>query len=111
MPYPNEHAARVKSPGLFKDGKDEWARNDIAPGIAQILGHLKKPKKGSKPNATTVQAYRFDKNKFSADEARKWLKDHNIKYMLFEPASEKKESVADEVAKMTLKKMDELKRR
>jgi len=35
-----------------------------------------------------AQAYRFDKNRFTAEEAKNWLKKHNISYILFEPASE-----------------------
>lgn len=35
-----------------------------------------------------AQAYRFDKNKFTAEEARNWLKKHDIRYISFEPASE-----------------------
>ncbi|GAG77318.1 unnamed protein product, partial [marine sediment metagenome] len=34
-----------------------------------------------------TQAYRFKKINFTAAEAKKWLKDHDIKYMLFEPAT------------------------
>jgi hypothetical protein len=69
VPYNVEHAARVKNPGLFKD--DGWARKEITPGVSIIFGHLKKPAKSSSPDATTTQAYRFDKAKFTAEQARK----------------------------------------
>ena len=35
---------------------------------------------------TTTQAYRFDAKKFSVEKAKEWLKDHNIKWISFEPA-------------------------
>ena len=35
-----------------------------------------------------AQSYRFDKNQFSAEEAKNWLKKHDIRYISFEPASE-----------------------
>jgi len=79
MPYPNEHTARVKNPDQY----DRFARKEIAPGIDVILG--------IKNGKSEVQAYRFDKNKFTPEQAKKWLKDHDVKYIAFEPAEEKKE--------------------
>lgn len=35
-----------------------------------------------------VQSYRFAKNLFTAEEAKSWLKKHDIRYISFEPASE-----------------------
>ena len=58
------------------------ATKSIAPGITIIV---QRPKSGG---SMEVQAYRFDKNKFTSEEARSWLKKHNIKYISFEPASE-----------------------
>ena len=78
MPYPNEHAARIKDPSLFQ--KDSFRRKNIAPGINIIIGKLKGQ------DTTTTQAYRFNKNKFTAEQARKWLDEHNIKPILFEKA-------------------------
>lgn len=79
MPYPSEHAVRLMQPlegGLF-------ARKNIAPGIDIIL---QKPKTDDTA-AMKVQSYRFDKEKFTAEEAKSWLKKHNISYISFEPAS------------------------
>ena len=78
MPYENQHAGRVKEPGLFKT--ESFRSKDIAPGVRIIMGKLK----GS--DSMTTQTYRFDSSKFSAEEARKWLKDHNIHILSFEPA-------------------------
>ena len=35
-----------------------------------------------------AQSYRFDKSQFTAEEAKRWLKKHDISYTSFEPASE-----------------------
>jgi hypothetical protein len=75
-PYPNEHAARVESPDKY----DKFARNNgkFGSGIDAIFG--------IKDGKSELQAVRFDKTKFTVDEAKKWLKDNDIKYISFEPA-------------------------
>ena len=75
MPYPAEHAARISSPDKFKS----FARKTIAPGVDVILG--------IKDGKSEVQAYRFDRKKFTPEQAKKWLKEHDVKVMTFEPAS------------------------
>jgi hypothetical protein len=80
VPYPSEHAARVKNPDDFE--KDSFRRKDIAPGIAIIIG---KEKNGN--GSMVTQAYRFEKTKFTEAEAKKWLEDHKVKYISFEPAT------------------------
>lgn len=62
----NQWQYRVKSPGLF----DKMRTVKITDGVSIIYGR----KKGSDDWET--QAYRFDKDKFSKAEAKKWLKDH-----------------------------------
>ena len=78
MPYANEHAARIKQPSLFQ--KNSFRRIKIKTGIDAIIGKLKGQ------TSTTTQAYRFNKNNYTAAQAKKWLKDHNIKYISFEEA-------------------------
>lgn len=86
MPYPNEHAARVIDPSKFK--KDSFRRKDLGDGVSLILGKLEGE------SSMTVQAYRFDKEKFTPEQAKKWLKDNEVSYISFEPASERsKESM------------------
>ena len=75
MPYPNEHAARVHDPG----GYTSFARKQLAPGIWAIFG--------VKSGRSEIQAYRFDREKFTVKAARAWLIAHNVKVILFEPAS------------------------
>lgn len=84
MPYPTEHAARVQDPGDFLP--DTMRSKDLAPGVRLIMGKLKKD--GEK-GAMTGQSYRFDAAKFTAAEAKAWLKEHEIEVLEFEPAIEK----------------------
>lgn len=79
MPYPNWHAARVKSPSAFE--KDSFRTKAIDNGITTIMGRLR----GS--DTMTIQTYRFDKDDFTAAEAKKWLADHDVKYISFEAAT------------------------
>ena len=88
MPYPNEHSARIKDPALFKKGDENWGSKDIATGIRIILGILKSN------GEWDTQAYRFKADKFTASEAKQWLKDHDVKYIAFEPAG--KDAKSDE---------------
>lgn len=84
MPFPNQHAAVVTAASKF-DQKTFRTINigDKDSGITAIVGR----KKGEK--ATTVHSYRFDKKKFTPAQSKKWLKDHDITVIEFEPASEK----------------------
>ena len=81
-PYSNFHAARVKDPGAF-------ARIEVIqtlPNGVMIYGGPLKSKPGGSSQA---QAYRFPKGKFTAAEAKGWLKNHDIKTIMFEPAKKK----------------------
>lgn len=81
-PFPNEHAARIQSPGLFVRVVQ---LQKLPNGIRILGGPLKSDPQGSgKP-----QSYRFPRDKFTDSEARAWLKDHDIKFILFEPATGK----------------------
>lgn len=79
MPYPNFHAGRMKSPGLFAR---ILVLKTLPNGIMVYGGPLKSDPRGS----AKTQAYRFPKSKFTVAQARKWLKDHNKTPILFEPA-------------------------
>lgn len=84
MPYPNEHAARIKQPSLFIE--DSFRRKQTEKGISIVIGRLKEL-----PDEMTVQAYRFNIKYFTAAEAKNWLKDNDISYIIFEAASEGQE--------------------
>jgi hypothetical protein len=81
MPYPSEHSARIISPDKFE--KESFRRKTIKNGIDIIIGKLKGE------SEMTTQAYRFDAKIFTASEAKKWLKDHDISYISFEEATGK----------------------
>lgn len=81
MPFPNQHAARQKSPGDFKKDSFRTASLNFPKGITAIIG----VPKGS--NKTEIQSIRFDKKLWSPAEARKWLKDNNFKTTLEEAVS------------------------
>lgn len=70
---PTEIRHRLREPGLFKD--NSFRSKDIAPGIRLVLGKLKEPPKG-KEGSLIVQAIRFDKKKFTLEQAKAWMKDH-----------------------------------
>jgi len=84
MPFPNEHSARVKAPGLFHR---IVTLQTLPNGIRILGGPLKTDPGGSgKP-----QSYRFPRARFTASQARAWLKEHNISYLSFEAATGIKE--------------------
>ena len=94
-PYPNEHACRLEDPGKYiriRRQNDKFGK-----GIHAIWG----VQKGDKP--VELQAIRFDKTKFTVAEARSWIKDHDYKCKMFEPASEK----CDKCGKWMLVKWDQ----
>lgn len=80
MPYPNYHAARVKSPGDF-------ARIVVLQTLPNGIMIYGGPLKSNPSGPGKPQSYRFPKSKFTPAEAKKWLADHNIKSILFEPAA------------------------
>ena len=91
MPYPNEHACRISQP--LPQNSGIFARKSIAPGINMIL---QRPKSGG---SMKTQSYRFSKHQFIVEEAKKWLKSHNISYISFEPASTKKQEGINKIIK------------
>jgi hypothetical protein len=80
MPYPTEHAARVRDPGSFIEGSFR-SKAIGTEGVRIITGKLK-----GGDGAMVTQAYRFPVSKFTPEQARKWLKDNNVKFISFEAA-------------------------
>lgn len=94
MPYPNEHAARVRDPASFEP--NSFRSKNLKDGVRLILGKL-----NGGNGSMVVQAYRFSVDKFTVEQAKKWLKDNNIKYISFEPAktvSRNGENVENKIA-------------
>jgi hypothetical protein len=83
MPYPNEHSARLASPGQFRE-----FRRQALPGVTGIDA-VYGIKIADGKRTSQIQALRFDKKRWTADEARRWLAAHKqFKVILFEPAKE-----------------------
>lgn len=80
MPYPNYHAARIRQPGTFLRIRVFRVSKE---GIMFYGGPLKSDPRG----AAVLQSIRFPVKKFTVSEAKKWLKDHKHKYILFEKAT------------------------
>ena len=89
MPLPNFHAARVRSPNEF----ERIVVVQTLSNGAMIYGGPLKGKPGSGP---TAQSYRFPVANFTAAEAKKWLKENDIKTTRFEKASGGKSTEAVE---------------
>ena len=83
-PYPNEHAARLQDPAKY----DEFRREAEAggPGIDFIYGLFEMDGEIT----SELQAIRFDADRYTADEARQWLSEHDFEAIEFEPAIEEK---------------------
>ncbi len=80
MPYENEHSAVVGNPADFEPNFTR--RLNKSGGVSIIIGKLKESGK------TAAKSYRFDKKKFTPDEAREWLKKHGQKTISFEKAKD-----------------------
>lgn len=84
MPYPGEHAARLIEPEKFDPDSFRRENDKFGEGIHAIFGKLKGE------DSMTLQAIRFDADKFTADEARRWLKAHDYEPIAFEEAEKDK---------------------
>ena len=87
MPYPGEHAARIESPDKYVRFRRE--NDKFGPGIDAVWGI-------TRGGTVELQAIRFDAEKFTAAEAKAWLKEHGPEPILFEPAVDRAEGAADE---------------
>ena len=79
-PYPNEHSARINSPDKYIRFRRQ--NNKLGQGIHVIFGITEDEK-------VEIQTIRFSSSKFSVEEAKTWLKDHDFKPIKFEPAIKK----------------------
>ena len=74
-PFPNEHACRLKAPGLFQpDSFRRVSREHNGKKYHIIMGRLKGE------TTMTEQAYRYPKGTWDVPEARKHCKAHNGKF-------------------------------
>ena len=84
-PYPNEHAARIKDPDEFDDFRR--MKDQMADGVDSIIGLNMTD---GNVDSSEIQSLRFDKLKWSVDDAKAWLDEHDFKVIEFEPASEER---------------------
>jgi len=61
MPYPNEHACRIREPGSFEKGSFRRIKQGR---LSIIIGKLKGK------TTTTTQAFRYPTGSYSAEEAK-----------------------------------------
>jgi len=103
MPFPNHFAIRVQDPDRFDKesyrttaGGKIFGGRVVVPGTVNILwAKIKGKAKPSDP--PVLQSLRFNKANWDEDRIRKWLKDNNVKFILFEKPSEpKKEEETEE---------------
>ena len=109
-PYANEHAARLFEPDEFKPirvGRTEGSGDGKVQGVKvpktiSVIWFIQEVEGEEVPRA---QALRFPTENWTEAEAKKWLKDNEIKYVSFEPAKEEKskntriEDLTSELAK------------
>jgi HK97 family phage major capsid protein len=81
-PYPSEHAARLLDPDQFE--RFRRRNNGGGAGVDYIFGI-------SGDDPVRLQAIRFDAERFTVTEAKKWLSDNDYTPISFEPATGKKE--------------------
>lgn len=104
MPYPNEHACRLRQPSDFK--QDTFRRTNggewVLPGaglitipetISVISGQLDNQTEGQR----AVQALRFPIDNWTWADAKKWVKDHNVDYIEMEEATSEKADMSGEI--------------
>lgn len=80
MPFLNEHSQRFENPNKF--ARIRRKNNEFGEGIHAVFGI-------TDAGETRIQAIRFDKDKFTPDEAKKWLKGHDFKTSGLESAIKK----------------------
>lgn len=94
MPFPNEHSARLISPNIdhirvrrTSGSGDGNVQGKDVPTTIDIIWFIIQPEDNGKP-FPRAQALRFPIKTWTEAQARKWLKDNEIKFILFEKAIE-----------------------
>lgn len=87
MPFPSEHSARMIDPEKCQQDSFRRVNDKFGAGIHAIMAKL------MGETAMKVQAVRFDAKKFSVSEAKKWLDEHDMEPIVFEPATGEEEKM------------------
>ncbi len=97
MPYPNEHACRLKDPGDFQsDSMKRMHRNHEGKDYSIIMGRL------MGEDTMTEQAYRYGKDAWTTSEAQAHCRSHGG---TFEAASENKAATGFEIRSFALEEL------
>jgi len=94
-PYPNEHSVRLRDPDEFTLDSFKRTQSGLiygtvnVPLTASVIWAKLKSVADESGEWTHPQALRFSAKDWSVDEAKAWLKEQDIKYIAFEPASDK----------------------
>jgi len=111
-PFPNEHAARLLDP---KKTKKDRVRRTHGSGDGKVQG-VSIPtsidiiwfiEEKGEDDIIRAQSLRFPTKKWTESKVKKWLKDHDIKYILFEPASDNTSDIINMEVNMTEKEIKE----
>lgn len=99
-PYPNEHSARIKSPGLFDEKTYKRTKGGTIYGSIKVPATISilwgKLKGSAQPSDKPIpQALRFPTENWTVATAKAWLKDNNVKYEKFEAASKSLEGAIE----------------
>lgn len=110
MPFPNEHAARLKSPGQFDEFRRTKGREAVLPGAGLVdvpssMAIIWAKKEDDEE--FQAQSLRFPIKSWTESEARDWLKDNKVKVLEFEPAEEEKSMSIKSLVEMPLEKFYE----
>jgi HK97 family phage major capsid protein len=81
-PYPNEHAARIADPDKFDGFRRSNDRGGV--GIDFIFGIM------DDEEGAELQSIRFKISRYTAGEAKQWLRDNEYEPLEFEPATNEK---------------------
>ena len=79
MPFKLFHNARIENPSKYV--KFTTTKDELSVGVHTVYGITKDKNK-------EVQMLKFDVDKFTSDEAKKWLKDHDYDPIAFEEAAD-----------------------
>jgi len=100
MPYQSEHAARLKNPEMphIRVRRTSGSGNGTVQGVKipnsiDIIWYIIKTAEGE---ASVAQTLRFPSNKWTSIQAKEWLDNNKIKYMLFEKSSNEKAELSYE---------------
>jgi hypothetical protein len=94
MPFPTQHAARLRDPGDFEDGSFVTLTEKFPDGVTAVAGKL------DGEDSLTIQSIRFDIEEWTEAKAREWMEEHDDlgEVLEFEEATGEAEKAEDDDA-------------